>query len=98
MVLPGYRPRTRQRVVLDRSLVAKNVGIGLVETESLPNDGLAVLVKRHATAVVATGPLDPSRLHCQQVVPPCRRLCPAIGRLSSQTTLAQMSPAIFVHR
>src|SRR6185503_6336378 len=68
VVAPGHRPRLRQRAVLDCGLVDENVRIGLVEVEPLADNGLAVLVERHAAAVVAARALDGARLDRQEVV------------------------------
>ena len=40
-----------ERMVVDRDLIVQNVLVGLVEIESLLDDGLAVLVHRQAAGI-----------------------------------------------
>jgi hypothetical protein len=48
LIGPRNRPRTRERVVDRRNLVAQDVAIVLVEADALLDDGRAVRVERSA--------------------------------------------------
>jgi hypothetical protein len=50
--LLGDRPRSRQCAVVHRDLVIEDVLVGLVEKNTLLDDGVAVLVKRQAARIV----------------------------------------------
>src|SRR5579864_5860274 len=63
-----HRPRTGQRMVVDRDLVVQRVGIGLVKEDAFLDDALAVLVKRHAARLVSAGALEAAALDLQHVV------------------------------
>ena len=51
----GHGPRTRQRVVDHRDFVVEGAGVGLVEENSLLDDGLIVPVQRNSAGVISAG-------------------------------------------
>src|SRR6516162_9618261 len=62
-----HRPGPRERMVDDRDLVVQQVRIGPVEMDALLEDGLIVVMKRQAGAVIGTGTLEgAARLDLEQ--------------------------------
>src|SRR5215510_10922648 len=60
-------PGTRQAIVDDRQVIMQKVRIGLVEINTLLEDGLVVAMERQAAGVVGARALEATGLDLQQV-------------------------------
>src|ERR1700730_3324324 len=61
-------PWLRQRMIVGRDVVVKQILVGFVEIDPLLDDGLIVLVERNALGVVGVRCADESRLDLEHII------------------------------